>query len=157
MSRQQNELARPYLSVVIPMYNRAALIRRAIDSCLRSSLADYEIIVVDDGSTDESASVVNQINHPAVRLIQHDVNRGLGHTRNTGIEHATGEWVILLDSDDEFVEGALDLSGSARWKLPQTLLSCGFNAEWMTAHLRLSPVRRPAVGTTSIGCRSANP
>jgi glycosyltransferase involved in cell wall biosynthesis len=144
MSRQQNELAQPYLSVVIPMYNRAALIRRAIDSCLRASFLNYEIIVVDDGSTDASASVVSQINHPAVRLIQHNVNRGLSCTRNTGIEHATGEWVILLDSDDEFVEGALDLIRQRAMEVPSDIAVLWFQCRMDDG--TLTPFPSPQAG-----------
>jgi glycosyltransferase involved in cell wall biosynthesis len=144
MSRDQNESAPPYLSVVIPMYNRAALIRRAIDSCMRASLADYEIIVVDDGSTDESALAVAQINHPAVRLIQHDANGGLSRTRNTGIEHARGEWIILLDSDDELVDGALDVIRQCAMEAPSDVAVLWFQCRMDDG--TLTPVPCPQAG-----------
>jgi len=97
----------PYFSIVIPMYNREKFIARAIDSCLRQDFEDFEIVVVDDGSTDKSVDVVKGYIDLRIRLICHDDNRGVGPARNSGIDIATGEWVLCLDSDDELLPGAL--------------------------------------------------
>jgi glycosyltransferase involved in cell wall biosynthesis len=91
------------------MYNRKRFIARAIDSLLNQDYENYEIIVVDDSSTDKSAEVVRKYLDPRIRLICHKLNRGPGPARNTGLDEATGEWVICLDSDDELLPGSLSL------------------------------------------------
>ena len=96
-------------SIIIPMYNREGFIARAIDSCLAQGFQDYEIIVVDDGSTDKSASAVRKYTDPRIRLLCHEVNRGVGPARNTGAGVATGEWIVWLDSDDELCPDALSI------------------------------------------------
>src|SRR5689334_7216050 len=147
MAVVSNETERPYLSVVIPMYNRAALIGRAIDSCLRSSVADCEIIVVDDASTDDSAAIVSRIDHPAVRLVRHDVNRGLGATRNTGVRHARGEWVVMLDSDDELTEGALDAIRRCSFEVPSDVGVLWFRCRMDDGSLTPRPYPREGIWT----------
>ncbi len=97
----------PYFSIVIPMFNREQHITLAIDSCISQQFAHIEIIVVDDGSTDNSVSIVERINSPKLKLLLHSVNRGVCPARNTGIDVARGEWVICLDSDDELFPGVL--------------------------------------------------
>ncbi len=97
----------PYFSIIIPMYNRAGYIGRALDSCLSQDFIDFEVIVVDDGSRDGSADVVRQYNDPRIRLICHERNRGRCPARNTAMEAASGQWYVFLDSDDELTPGAL--------------------------------------------------
>lgn len=87
-------------SVVIPVYNRAEIIETALDSVFAQSFNDYEVIVVDDGSTDDTGKVVKAYPKP-VRLIRQN-NAGPGKARNTGIEAAEGEYVAFLDSDDQW-------------------------------------------------------
>lgn len=98
---------RPYFSIIIPMFNREREIGRAVNSCLAQDFEDFEIIVVDDGSTDGSVAVVQNFTDPRIKLICHEVNRGVSPARNTGVDAASGEWVIFLDSDDELLPGAL--------------------------------------------------
>jgi glycosyltransferase involved in cell wall biosynthesis len=95
------------LSIVTPVYERPALLRRAIESVLRQEDRDWEMIVVDDGSRDPCAPVVEACGDPRVRLLAHARNRGVSPARNTGVMAARGEWVLFLDSDDELVPGAL--------------------------------------------------
>lgn len=90
----------PLFSVVIPAYNRAHLIEGTLESVFAQSETDYEIVVVDDGSTDGTAEVVRRY-EDRLRLIRQD-NAGPGQARNTGIEAARGEYVVLLDSDDRW-------------------------------------------------------
>jgi hypothetical protein len=97
----------PYFSIVIPMYNRARLIARALNSCLGQEFTDFEIIVVDDGSTDGSPDVVRLFTDARIKLVCHDMNRGLFPARKTGVDAASGEWLIYLDSDNELLPGAL--------------------------------------------------
>lgn len=86
------------ISVVIPTYNRRDSLARALDSVINQSRVAEEIIVIDDGSNDATASMV-QTNYPAVTLLKQE-NQGVSAARNSGIKHAKGEWLALLDSDD---------------------------------------------------------
>lgn len=96
------------VSVVIPTYNRAEMVDRAIESALEQTLDDIEVLVVDDGSTDDTAAVVKAFDDPRVSYLRHETNRGGSAARNTGIEHASGEYIALLDSDDEWLPGKLE-------------------------------------------------
>jgi glycosyltransferase involved in cell wall biosynthesis len=88
------------VSVIIPAYNRADLVRRALASVQAQLAAPDEVLVVDDASSDDTAIVA--ADHGAT-VIRHEVNRGEGGARNTAIENARNEWVALLDSDDEWL------------------------------------------------------
>jgi glycosyltransferase involved in cell wall biosynthesis len=100
---------RPYFSIVIPTFNREREIRRALNSCLDQSFRDFEIIVVDDGSDDNTTTAVADFSDQRVSLIKHSQNRGLCATRQTGVNRARGEWVLFLDSDDEYNADALSV------------------------------------------------
>lgn len=94
------------ISVVIPLYNKAAEIERTLGSVLRQSVQPREIIVVDDGSTDGSADIVERMASPIVRLVRQP-NAGVSAARNRAIEMATGRWIALLDGDDWWREDYL--------------------------------------------------
>lgn len=89
------------LSVVIPTFNRAGVISRAIKSVLSQTLQPAEIIIVDDGSTDATQEIITQ-NYPTVKYFWQE-NKGVSSSRNFGIKIAKGEWIALLDSDDEWL------------------------------------------------------
>ncbi len=97
----------PVFSVVIPTYNRAELVGRAIRSVLDQSYTDFELLVVDDASTDRTAAVVRSFGDPRVRYIRLPENGGNAVARNAGVRCATGELITFLDSDDEFLPGFL--------------------------------------------------
>ena len=97
----------PIISIVMPCYNRETLVGRAIQSCLTQDYPNLEIVVIDDASTDQSVQVVSGFADARVRLVRHETNRGVCPTRNTGADHARGDWIILLDSDDELLPGAV--------------------------------------------------
>src|SRR5690606_19840867 len=86
-------------SVVIPLYNKELSIRNTIQSVLDQTCQDFEIVVVNDGSTDNSAAVVEAIEDDRIRLI-HQKNQGVSAARNRGIEEARCEWIAFLDGDD---------------------------------------------------------
>ncbi|MBQ4541214.1 MAG: glycosyltransferase family 2 protein, partial [Alistipes sp.] len=87
------------LSVIIPLYNKQADIELTLHSVMAQSLQPREVIVVDDGSTDQSAAIVERMAYPAVRLVRQR-NAGVSAARNRAIAEAKGEWVALMDADD---------------------------------------------------------
>lgn len=89
------------LSIIIPTYNCAHLIKRAIDSIINQGLEDYEIIVVDDNSSDNTEIIIKEINNKNIKYYLMDKNYGVSHSRNFGIKHSKGEYIIFCDSDDE--------------------------------------------------------
>ena len=92
----------PRVSVIIPTYNRVDVLRRAIDSVLAQTEEDFELLVVDDGSTDDTQAFLKTYDDPRVRSICFGTNRGANVARNAGIEDANGTYVAFLDSDDEW-------------------------------------------------------
>ncbi len=127
------------ISAVIPAYNAAAFIRRTIDSILTQSLQPEEIIVVDDGSTDDTKSVVDAYGGK-VRCIRQD-NAGDGPARNTGVAAAKGEWIAFLDHDDEWLPHKLERQ--------MTLLDRHSDLCWCgTNFYRACGQRRTAAGNT---------
>ncbi|WP_198662149.1 glycosyltransferase [Halorussus litoreus] len=108
------------MSIVVPTYERAGVLPRALDSVLAQTYPEFELLVVDDGSTDETAEVVAdyRARDDRIRYLAHDENQGLAAARNTGIEAATGEYVTFLDSDDEFHPDLLKASVRTLSDLP---------------------------------------
>lgn len=106
------------ISVIIPLYNRRDEIGRAIASALRQSRAPHEIVVVDDASRDGSAEAVAALGDKRVRLVRHERNQGAAAARNTGIAAAKGEWIALLDSDDEWEPEKLARQLDALYAVP---------------------------------------
>jgi len=90
----------PLISVVIPLYNKAPFIVKTIESVLHQSFDDFEVVIVDDGSTDHSAEVVRQhFTSEKIHLIEKE-NGGPSSARNRGVQEAKGNWIVLLDADD---------------------------------------------------------
>ena len=125
----------PKVSVILPFYDRAATLPRCLDSVRAQTFADWEMLAVDDGSGDGSARVVEQYGDPRIRVLRHAANRGPGAARQTGLEAAGGEFIAILDSDDEWLpeklERQLATGGDA--------VSCGYFArqgekEWIFQH-----------------------
>jgi glycosyltransferase involved in cell wall biosynthesis len=96
----------PYFSVIIPVYNRYHCVRKAIDSVLSQTFADYELIVVDDGSTDDTPRVAEEY-ADRIRYLRRE-NRGVSAARNTGVTASTASWLAFLDSDDLWLPGKLE-------------------------------------------------
>ena len=97
----------PAVSVVLPTYNRAPLLGRSIRSVLGQSYEDFELVVVDDGSTDGTAEVVAAFGDPRVRYVALGRNAGAGAARNVGIRLARGKFLAFQDSDDEWLPSKL--------------------------------------------------
>jgi len=98
----------PKVSVIIPTYNRADVIARSIRSVLAQTYQDFELIVVDDGSSDGTPQAVEAFEDRRIKLVRHSVNKGAGGARNTGIGVARGEYVAFQDSDDEWLPHKLE-------------------------------------------------
>jgi len=107
-----------HVSVITPLYNKAAYIRRALDSVLAQTHGDFEIIVVDDGSTDGGADVVRECSDPRVHLIQ-QANAGVSAARNRGVSEAASELVAFLDADDEWLNDFLETVLNLRERFPE--------------------------------------
>ncbi len=99
---------KPLVSVVLTTYNRSNLLMRAIESVLNQTYENFECIVINDASTDDTVQVLRQISDKRVRYFSHKTNLHLSACRNTGIENATGELIAFLDDDDTWLPKKLD-------------------------------------------------
>lgn len=106
------------ISVIIPLYNKEAGVATALRSVLAQTYQNFEVIVVDDGSTDGSVAVVETFNDQRIRLIRQQ-NAGVSAARNRGIEEAKGEYVAFLDADDEWMPEYLETQHNLTKKYPQ--------------------------------------
>ena len=95
-------MSSPSVSVIIPFYNRCSTIKRALTSVYQQTYLPQEVIVIDDGSTDEAALLVED-DFPQATLIRFNENQGVSAARNRGVQHASGDWLAFLDSDDEWL------------------------------------------------------
>lgn len=94
------------ISVVIPLFNKEQIIGTSLHSVLSQDYDNFEVVIVNDGSTDRSAEIVKVIEDSRIRFIEQE-NGGPSKARNTGVKNAAGEWIVFLDADDEFLPGAL--------------------------------------------------
>lgn len=130
------------ISVILPTYNRAHTLSRALQSVFNQKPAPFEIVVVDDGSTDETAALVSKIakTHPSLHYF-HQSNQGPSAARNLGIRNSSGELIAFLDSDDEWLPGKLraqlkffEENGSA--------LICQTEEIWIRNGKRVNPMKK---------------
>ncbi len=133
------ELQSELVSVIVPVYNRAKLVTRAIDSVLKQSRPPLEIIVVDDGSTDETPDVLRQYGSK-IKIIR-QAHRGVSAARNRGIRSARGQWIALLDSDDEWLPKKLAMAEEFHHAHPEYLI---FQSEeiWIRKGKRVNPKKK---------------
>lgn len=89
-----------FFSIIIPLYNKERYIENAIQSILKQTVADYEIIIINDGSTDKSKEIISKYDSEKIRIIDHPKNKGLSAARNTGIKNAISNYITFLDADD---------------------------------------------------------
>ena len=95
------------ISVIIPLYNKEHEIKRCLDSVLCQTFQDFDVIVVDDHSTDGGLSIVKSYSDPRISVIEQD-HRGVSYTRNHGVDQATGEYLAFIDADDEWLPKHLE-------------------------------------------------
>lgn len=100
----------PVVSVIMPNYNGARFVKEAIESVLKQTFSDFELVVIDDCSKDESPEIIRGIAHrdSRIRLIESEQNRGVAETRNEGIRQARGKYIALLDNDDIWTPDKLE-------------------------------------------------
>ena len=127
------------ISVIIPTFNRIDLLKRAIDSVLNQSIKPYEIIVVDDGSTDGTSDMIQQ-KYKSIKLIQQK-NSGVSAARNNGIKNAQGDWIALLDSDDEWKKNKLEEQVNKLTDNPKYDF-CHTNEIWIRNGIRVNQKKR---------------
>ncbi|MBQ0075132.1 MAG: glycosyltransferase family 2 protein [Prevotella sp.] len=96
------------ISIIIPLYNKYESISRAIDSVMSQTYCDWELVVIDDGSTDDSKDIVASYTDPRIKYY-YQTNAGVSTARNNGVEKANGEWIVFLDADDYLTPEALEI------------------------------------------------
>jgi glycosyltransferase involved in cell wall biosynthesis len=113
-------MSQPFFSIVITTYDRARIVCRCIDSCMAQSYGDFEVVVVDDASRDDTLAVLEgRYDDPRLRVLSHESNRGINPSRHTGVAEARGEWVVVIDSDDELMQDALERLHELVEELPE--------------------------------------
>lgn len=118
---QWGTMDNPFFSVVIPTHNRSKLLKRAIESVLSQTFEDFELIIVDDHSTDNTVAVANSFSDPRIRCVINHRTKGACGARNVGIFLAKGEWVALLDDDDVWLPDKLKFQYERMQGMEQTV------------------------------------
>jgi glycosyltransferase involved in cell wall biosynthesis len=108
LTEVSQEYEKGLVSVIIATYNRGSLINEAIDSVLNQTYKNFELIIVDDGSTDDTEMRVKEFNNPRIRYIFQE-NHGRSYARNTAIKMSTGEYLTFLDDDDLYLANKIEL------------------------------------------------
>ncbi len=129
----------PKVSVIIPVYNRAALICRAVDSVLAQDFKNFEIIVVDDGSTDDTPKALN-VYKDKIKIITQK-NRGVSAARNRGVSISSGQYIAFLDSDDMWLPEKLSTQVAFFESNPDTFI-CQTEAIWIRNGIRVNPKKK---------------
>lgn len=129
----------PAVSVIIPTYNRAWCLREAVDSVQGQEFRGFELIVVDDGSTDETPRLLQECGG-SIRVLR-QMNRGVSAARNAGVAAARGEWIAFLDSDDIWLPSKLARQVAFFSRNPEALI-CQTEELWVKNGLRVNPGQR---------------
>lgn len=128
------------VSVIIPTYNRAHTILRSVNSVLNQTYKDLELLVIDDGSTDNTKELLEQINDSRLRYIYLGANSGASNARNAGVSYASGEWIAFQDSDDEWKPEKLEIQMNLASKHPEYSMIYSF----YTGHFSNTTMSVPA-------------
>ena len=132
----------PKVSIILPTYNRLPMLKEAVDSVLAQDFEDFELIVVDDGSTDGTADEMKKYGG-RVRLLRHPENRGVSAARNRGILNAKGKYIAFLDSDDLWVKGKLKIQVAFLEDNPHYPI-CYTDEIWIRRGKRVNPKNKHA-------------
>jgi glycosyltransferase involved in cell wall biosynthesis len=131
----------PHITVIIPTYNRSQFVVEAVESVLSQTYPDFEVIVVDDGSTDDTVAVLRRF-EGRIRLVRQE-NRGPAAARNRGLSEASGEFIAFLDSDDLWDKRKLERQVSFLEDHPSELI-CYTDEIWIRRGVRVNPRKRHA-------------
>ncbi len=129
------------VSVIIPTYNRAKVLGRAVESVLAQTYLHYELIIVDDGSTDETQALLESYSSYKNVKIVRTKNKGVSAARNLGIQLASGDWVAFLDSDDEWLPQKLELQMQYVSQNPNIQVVHGEEI-WIRNGVRVNPMKK---------------
>jgi glycosyltransferase involved in cell wall biosynthesis len=130
---------KPVVTVIIPTYNRADFLKESIQSVVSQTFTDYELIVVDDGSSDHTKDVVAQF--PKIRLVACAENSGVSYARNLGIKRARGRYICFLDSDDLWIKNKLETQ--IHWMEAHTDCQVCYTDEiWIRKGVRVNPMNK---------------
>ncbi len=135
----QNKAISPVVSVIIPTFNRGWVLKEAIDSVLLQEFKDFELIVVDDGSTDNTEYILDSFKEKIIVLRQG--NRGVSSARNAGIAKASGEFIAFLDSDDLWLPKKLSVQVDFFRANPDALI-CQTEETWVRKGVKVNPKKR---------------
>jgi glycosyltransferase involved in cell wall biosynthesis len=132
-------MSKPLVSVIIPTFNRGYCLAESIRSVLDQSFTDFELIVVDDGSTDNTPEIMRSF--PDIRPVWLQENRGVSFARNRGLEQAKGEWIAFLDSDDLWEP--LKLETQVQWVKRHPEFHAVYTDEiWIRNGVRVNPMNK---------------
>ena len=134
----------PLVTIVMPAYNAGATISAAVESVRAQTVSDWELVIVNDGSTDETASLCDTMaaEDPRIRVL-HKANAGVSAARNDGMDAAAGEWIAFLDADDLYEPEYLETLLTARSRSGADSAACGFSYLWPDGRLESAPAPMP--------------
>jgi len=112
------------VSIIMATYNRASTLPRAVESVLKQTYSDWELIIIDDGSTDGTPDTLAGMTDPRIRVHRHSPNRGVTAAKNAGFDRIEGEWFTMLDSDDQMVPDALASMLECAERTGATAITC---------------------------------
>jgi len=139
----------PKVSVIIPTYNRAKLLPRAVNSVLNQTFKDFELIIVDDASTDNTEEVVRRYKDHRIKYIRHKTNKGISISTNEGINKSKGQYIAFQDSDDEWLPEKL--------KKQMEIITCESNIGVVyTGYIRISPTKKDYLPSKEVIRKNGN-
>ena len=112
-------MRKPFFSVIIATFNRRKLLEKAVDSVLSQTYKNFELIVIDDCSSDDTLYYLSSLNDERVRVFTNKKNKHVSYSRNIGIEHTRGEWIVFVDDDDAMLKNKLQVLADTIYSSPQ--------------------------------------
>ncbi len=114
------------VSIIMPVYNSSGYLSDAIESILSQTYSDFEFIIIDDASTDNSIEIIYSYHDPRIVLLKNDINLGVTHSLNKGIKHARGKYIARMDADDIALPQRIELQVDFLEKNPEFILVGSF-------------------------------
>lgn len=135
-------IEKPEISIITPTYNRAKLLPRMVKSVINQTIKNWELIIMDDGSTDNTAEIIYQFNDERIKF-HSGINSGAADKRNNGVQLAKSEYIIFLDSDDEVKTNWLELLLSAKNQNGSIIVSCGLEFHDIQGQIKRKRLPKP--------------